>query len=268
MLWLEQLFYGLASGLAACFPISLEAHQDILGTILGFEHPQPLLHLMIDLGCLLALVVACSREWSLLHRSGGGDRAVQAAKNRMTLTMLKTALPPMLVMLVLTRWFGRQLSGLLVMSAFLIANGMLLFIPQQLPVGNRDARTLSPLASVLMGLAGGLAGFSGISCLAAMLCAALALGVSRSNALNYTYLLYIPGMLMCALFDGAALAAGMEAVSAIVILRYLLAALGAYAGSSMAIMAMRSLAVKAGFTGFAFYSWGAAMLALILYLMT
>lgn len=268
MLWLEQLFYGLASGLAACFPVSLEAHQTILGTIFGFRQPQPLLHLMIDLGCLLALVVACSREWSRLHKSGGGDRAAMAARNRMTLTMLKTALIPMLVMLVLTWWLGRQLSGLLAMSAFLVANGVLLVIPQQLPVGNRDARTLSPLSSVLMGLAGGLAGFSGISCLAAMLCAALALGVSRSNALNYTYLLYIPGMLVCVLFDCTALAAGMEAVSAFVILRYVLIAACAYAGSSIAIMAMRSLAVKAGFTSFAFYSWGAAMLALILYLMT
>ena len=268
MQWLEQLIYGLASGLAACFPVSMEAHQDILATIFGMGQPRPLLHLLIDLACLLALVMSVSQEWSRLHRAGRGDRDGRSAQNRMTLTMLKTAMLPMLVMLVLTRWYGRGLTGFMMLSAFLVLNGVLLFIPQQLPTGNRDARTLSPLGAVLMGLAGGLAGFSGISSLAAVLCVALALGVSRTNALSYSYLLYIPGMLVCVLFDCLELSGGMEALSSSVILGYVLTAAAAYAGSTAAIMAMRSLAVKAGFTNFAFYSWGAAMLALILYLMT
>lgn len=268
MIWLKQLIYGLASGLAACFPISMEAHQDILATIFGFRQRQPLLQLLIDAACLLALVVGCAGDWRRLHEARGGNREAVAAQNRMTLTMLRTALVPMLVTLVLTRWWGRQLSGLLVLCLFLVINGVVLVIPQQLRIGNRDARTLNPLAAFGLGLAGGLAGFSGLSCVAAMLCVALALGVSRTNALSYTYLLYIPGMLVWLLLDGLELAGGMETVSVMVGLRYALTVLCAYAGSSIAIMTMRSLSVKAGFTSFAFYSWGAAMLAMILYLMT
>lgn len=266
MIWLQQLIYGLVSGLAACFPVSMEAHQDILRVIFGVEQKLPLLQLLLDGACILALLVGCRRDWKRLHQYRSKDGF--GAKRKMTLRLLQTAVVPLLLVLVPTRWFGRQLSGLHILSLCLLLNGIILFIPQQLRSGNRDARTLSPLAAVALGLAGGLGGFSGISCLALMLCVALALGISRSNALSYTYFLYIPAMVVYLGYDVLELAGGMEAVSGTVMLRYALAAGACYLGCTLAMKAMRALCSRNKYTGCAFYSWGAAMLAMILFLMT
>jgi hypothetical protein len=45
-----------------------------------------------------------------------------------------------------------------------------------------------------------------------------------------------------------------------------LASLTAFVGSYLGITFIRFLAVKVGFSGFAYYSWGAALFAFILYL--
>ena len=52
------------------------------------------------------------------------------------------------------------------------------------------------------------------------------------------------------------------------LLQYILAMAAAYFGSTFAISVMRSLAVRTGYAGFAFYCWGMALISMILYLTT
>ena len=50
------------------------------------------------------------------------------------------------------------------------------------------------------------------------------------------------------------------------VFKCILSVLGAGCGSYFGIMLMRFLAVKVGFTGFAYYSWGAALFSFVMYL--
>ena len=69
-------------------------------------------------------------------------------------------------------------------------------------------------------------------------------------------------------FDAVAIFAGIEALSFIVILQYLLAMAAAFYGSTFAISVMRSLTLRTGYSGFSYYCWGMALISMILYLTT
>lgn len=61
--------------------------------------------------------------------------------------------------------------------------------------------------------------------------------------------------------------AGFAGLSMKVLLGCVLAGAASFGGSVGAILTMRYLAVKTGFSGFAFYSWGLGLFSFILYLM-
>ena len=59
---------------------------------------------------------------------------------------------------------------------------------------------------------------------------------------------------------------GVGALSFMIFVKYLFSAVVAGISAYFAILLMRFLAVNTGFAGFAYYSWGAALFAFILYL--
>ena len=61
---------------------------------------------------------------------------------------------------------------------------------------------------------------------------------------------------------------GIEAISFLVIIQYLLAMAAAYFGSTFGISIMRSMVVRAGYEIFSYYCWGMALISMILYLTT
>jgi undecaprenyl pyrophosphate phosphatase UppP len=54
----------------------------------------------------------------------------------------------------------------------------------------------------------------------------------------------------------------------VIFIQYVLSGIAAFVGSYVAIHFMRFLVVSSGFAGFAYYSWGAALFSMILYLTT
>jgi undecaprenyl pyrophosphate phosphatase UppP len=86
----------------------------------------------------------------------------------------------------------------------------------------------------------------------------------RRYILDIGLILCIPALIVLIVFDFIALfTAGGAAVG---FLTCLLALLTAFVGGYLGITFIRFLAVKVGFSGFAYYSWGAALFAFILYL--
>ena len=82
-------------------------------------------------------------------------------------------------------------------------------------------------------------------------------------------LMSIPAVALRCLFDIITMfSLGLGIASFLGFLGCLLAAIGAFCGAYLAISIMRYLTVRAGFSGFAYYSWGAALFAFILYLIT
>lgn len=271
MEWLLSILYGLVSGLGEFFPISAEAHQMMVLRILGRDHISALLRIAARAGCFAGLLLCCRRELSQLLRARKTGRSRRKSNGELqgmlTWKLLKTAAVPMLLCCLLYPRIQAQWSGLNRIALLLIFNGCLLFAPRLFRSGNKDARSVSPLDGVLLGAGAGASVLPGISRVGSVVSLASLRGAGSRFSLNFALLLSVPALALVLLLDGAAVVAGgIHMVSAVRMLQGVLCGGMACLGSCCAIMTMRFLSVKAGFSGFAYYCWGAALFAFILFM--
>lgn len=274
MNWLENIIYGFVSGLTEFLPVSGLGHRAVLLHLFGAGQRNAFQDLLIHVAVLAALVVNSSFEIQSLYRE---KRLADIPKRR------RSRQPDMKrihdIMLVkqafFSVWFGfcfYPLTGkwqeeLHMVALFLLVNGILLYIPQFVRTGNKESRHMSGLDSLLFGLGGALSVFPGVSRVAGCTTVASLRGADREHALRWTFLLSIPAIAFLLGFDLHDLVyngAGM--LGFVSLLQYTLSAITAYLGAYLAIMLMRFLSVNAGYSAFAFYSWGFALFAFILYL--
>ena len=182
------------------------------------------------------------------------------------LRFLKTALIPLLFGFVLMNWTGRVEEKLWLTAVFLVINGVLLYLPPYFPSGNKDSQTVSGLDGLFFGLGGILGVIPGISRITGLTTVGQLRGCGRSYILDMGLLLSIHALAVLCFLDIASMFATGAALSGALVFSCLLAAAAAFAASYFGIIFIRFLAVKVGFSGFAYYSWGAALFAFILYL--
>ena len=275
MEWLMSVLYGLVSGLTEFFPVSSGAHQAMLLRIFGQETAPGLLKLMTHLGCLIGLLVCCRSEFSRLRRArkqarSGSARRRQSAdvQSVLTLKMLRTAM----LLLIVGFLFSASAAGLSrrlnLIAVFLVLNGILLFVPQLFARGNKDARSVSRLDGMLLGLGSGLSVIPGFSRVGAVVSLAALRGAGNQFALHFALLLSVPALVITMGIDLLGMiTGGFGALGVQMVIRCLLSGCMAFLGSWCSILTMRFLSVKAGFSGFAYYCWGAALFSFILFMM-
>lgn len=272
---LESVIFGLFSGLSDVLPVSSQAHKAMILKIFGEKAENPVLRLLIHIAILAALYYSCSPHITRIIRQLKLSRIPKRKRKRpldiqllMEFKLLRTMLIPVLLSLLLynkTSGWGLKLN---LTAIFLLLNGIILYLPNLLPTGNKDARSMSGLEGLLMGVGASLSVLPGVSSVAGSLSVASVCGAERSFALNMTYLMHMVLTVALIAFDLAAIvAAGVSGISIMVLLGYILAAAAAFGGTYLGIRMMRVLAVNIGFSMFAYYSFGAALLSFMLYLM-
>lgn len=272
MNWLQSLLYGLISGAAEFLPVSAEAHRGLLRILFGVE-ASPLLELTIHIAVLLALVLACwpqivrlQRERHLASIPVKRRRRQPDADTLKNWRWIKTAAVPMLLTFLVCPLVRKASGSLGLMALLLTVNGILLYIPPYVPQGNKSAATVSGLDGFLTGLCGGLGVLPGVSRITGLTSAGMLRGCDRRYILDVALLLSLPALLVLILLDVFLVITAGAAITGSVLLGCLVALAAAFPTAYLSIIFLRFLAVKVGFSGFAYYSWGAAMFAFILYL--
>ena len=269
--WLESLLYGLLSGFAEFLPISSEAHRTLFLKLVG-AGDDPVFRLAVHLGALLAVIICSATYISKLNR----ERRIAAIPKRkrkrqpdlrtiLDLKVLRIATIAILLWFISYPFVWDQGQRLWILSLALVINGIILYVPQHYPSGNKDSLNLSALDSFLVGLLSGLGVFPGVSRLGGAVSAAQLRGADTKFAVDIGVLLYIPAAIALVAFDCYGIFTGGGTFH---LLYFLTAGAASFGGACCGIYLIRFLAVKSGFSGFAFYSWGAALLALMLYLAT
>lgn len=272
---LESIIFGLFSGLSDVLPVSSQAHKAMILKIFGERAENPVLRLLIHIAILAALYYSCSPHITRILRQLKLSRIPKKKRKRpldvqllMEFKLLRTMLIPVLLSLLLynkTSGWGLKLN---LTAIFLLLNGIVLYLPNLLPTGNKDARSMSGLEGLLIGIGASLSVLPGVSSVAGSLSVASVCGAERTFALNMTYLMHMVLTVALIAFDLAAVvAAGISGIGAMALLSYVLAAAAAFFGTYLGIRMMRVLAVNIGFSMFAYYSFGAALLSFVLYLM-
>lgn len=269
MNWLRAVLYGLISGFAEFLPVSSKAHQMLFAKLFGMDGHMPVLNLFVHLAALLALILYCSPTLMRLKRRTSTHRRPGARRVHSVdydYRLIKTATVPLVILLSLNL-SSIGSANLVYPAVFSIISGVLIFVSEHMRHANKDARLMTGLDGILLGISGGLSFLPGMSRNATVISYGLARGADRNHTINWALLLGIPALIVLLLCDLAAILSGSgEPVTFVIILQYILAAAAAFGGGYGGIRMLRFLAVRTDFTGFAYYSWGMALFALILYL--
>ena len=128
---------------------------------------------------------------------------------------------------------------------------------------------MTGLDGILMGILGSLSAFPGISRTGMISSYAAARGADSENISNWTFLLGIPAIVFFLCFDiFGIITVGIGNISLSAIIGFLFAGVAAFCGGYIAISAFKAILNHAGFSQFAYYSFGAAFLTFIIYLIT
>ena len=270
---LYNLIFALVSGFTEFLGVDASAHQKLFALMSGETKSDPMLLLSVHIGVLCAVILA---SWAKLRRVlrerryYGHKRRLKRQADplaQLDLRVLRTASIPLLLSVLAYGKAGELINGFLPLTLVLIANGIILIYPAFMNSGNKDGRSVSGLDAVLIGLAGALSAFPGISRMGSMLSAASARGLSRTYALDTALLLSSPVLVGLIVLDLIAIVTAFSLAGPLALLVYLICAGIAFGMGWLSIMFQRYLSFKLGGTGFAYYSWGLALFSFIFYLM-
>ena len=268
------ILYGLFSGIAEFLPISSHAHQSMLLQLCGKTSRDPMQDLLVHISVLVALLVFFRTTLSKLHtdRKSMSQRRKRGASGQKTAfesRLLRTAAVPLIIGSLAYSATVRLEGNLLVLSGFLIVNGIVLLLAEHIRHGNRDSSAMSGLDGILMGTLGALSCFPGLSRTGIITSYAVGRGADPHHAANWAVLLGIPAMIAAIVLDIIFLvSSGLGAISIDVVAVYFLSAAAAFAGSYIGMSFLRIILARSGFSGFAYYSLGAAIFSFVLYLIT
>src|SRR6266403_6311223 len=206
--FLVSFVLGIVEGLTEFLPVSSTAHLRIVEALFGFNlHDSfwKMYTIVIQLGAILALpVYFCSRILTFLAtfpRGERGDRNVLTHPLGLTLVaFVITAIPAYL----LKKQIGQNLESLSVMAWALLLGGVVMWIVDVLCRNprTRDMEEMSLPQAVWIGAVQILSAvFPGTSRSMSTIAAGQTAGLSRSAALEFSFFLSMPTMVVATGYD-------------------------------------------------------------------
>jgi len=218
-LWFAALL-GLIQGLTEFLPVSSSAHLRIAPALFGQPDPGPAFTAVIQLGTLMAVIAYFAKD--LVSLTGAMFRAPMTGEGRLPLLLAAGTVPIVIAGLALKKHIEGDLRSLYVTASVLIGFSIVMLLIDRFAAG-RD--TTKPFAAItladalLVGLAQTLALVPGVSRSGATICMALLIGLSRSDAARFSFLLSIPAIAGAGIFElkDAVKVLGADAVPALAV---------------------------------------------------
>ncbi len=205
---IQSIILGLVQGLTEFIPISSSAHLIIVPWLFGWTDPA-LTSLPFDvalhLGTLLAVLAYFAADWVRLIRAGVAslvERKVGADPDRRLAWFIIIGCIPGAIVGVLAESKVNDLfhtpgtpikpAAMIVMAIIIALLGALLLAAERMARHARKLEQLTLKDSIVIGLAQALAIFPGVSRSGSTITAGLALGLERTAAARYSFLLSAP----------------------------------------------------------------------------
>ncbi len=246
---LKAAILGVLQGLTEFLPVSSTAHLLIGSRLLGYDDPGGVFTVMIQLGSILAVMWLYREKISAVVK---GLPSSAAARRFATMIIVAT-LPSVAAGALFSKFVKSVLYGsiLVIAMAFIVGGIVILIVERTRPVPNvMDVDSLPLGRAVAMGSFQALALIPGISRSGGTIVAAMAMGVDRAAAAEFTFFLAMP--FMVAAFTHDLLEVRHDLGSA----RALEIAVGfvmAFVASALIVKPFLSYVRRSGFAPFAWY---------------
>ena len=274
--WLESVIFGLVSGFAEILPVSAKAHRVVLLNFFGSGFESGMLGLIVHLSTLAGLYLCCKNQIMRIHRETRISKIPKRRRRRqpdiktiLDFRLWKTALLPVILGIALYSQLVSFSGNLVLTAVLLVVNGIILYIPMFVSTGNKDSRTLTRLDGMLMGLGSVTSALPGMSGTGIAASAGIARGADPLYAFDMAVFMCLPVNAGLLIYDIVSIATtGIGKINFTILVTYIVIAVCVIVGIHLGVKTMRFLARRTGFSGFAYYSWGAALFIFILYLST
>jgi undecaprenyl-diphosphatase len=265
----ESILLGLVQGVAEFLPISSSGHLALLENLFHIQAPD-FFDVLLHFGTLIAV---CIFYWQdivgMVLEFFRGCRAVVVPKyrteevppaRRLVLLVIVGTLPLVLVLPVKDRieaWGGSNLF----IGVMLLITGAVLYVADRMAHGKKTEKHATLVDALIIGCAQAVATMPGISRSGATIAAGLTRGYKREFAVRYSFLLSLPAVL------GANLLSFIDVLKEGVDLSqlpvYLVGVVVAAVAGFFSLRLLNVIAKKGKFGNFAYYCWGAGVVALI-----
>lgn len=269
-----SIIYGIVSGLTEIFPVSSQANQMVMRHLFGVDQKEPIRDLLVHIAILAAIFVACRgmfikirREQVLAYRMRRNPSQVHALKGVYDMRLVRSAAPVMLAGMLVNLFFTNFYDRRPLFSLILLINGAITLVPAYMHQGNKDARSMSGIDGLMIGLAAAFSAIPGISRNGAIMFMTLIREADKQNGVTWALLLSVPAMVMLVFLDFIAMfTVGIGTITIATLGGYLLSALFAFAGAYAGVSIIRMLVSRSDYSGFAYYDFGLALFSFVLYL--
>jgi undecaprenyl-diphosphatase len=259
-LWFAILL-GAAQGLTEFLPISSTAHLRILPALLGQHDPGAAYTAVLQLGTLVAVLVYFRRALFIdMPRALFKDP--KSPRGRLPLYLIAATVPIGVAGIALEDLIVGDARSLWVVSGALIGVGIVMWIIDRKAADLRSLDELRLADAMIIGGAQMLALCPGVSRSGATICAALLLGMRRTEAASFSFLLSIPAVAGAGVFqmDDAIAELGSDAIVPLIV-GTVVAGLTGYATIAWLLRFLG----KSSLGGFAYYrvALGVLLIALL-----
>lgn len=271
MTYLTAVLLGLVQGICEFLPISSSGHLALLQHIFHIDGADMVFDVMLHVGTLLPVLWMFRRDVRYARRGilglvgMGHDRGrntPRSRENRRLGIFVLVASVPMLLSLLLRGAAQSVSERPAVVGLMLLLNGGVLYLAGRFGTREKPQKAISLLDVLLVGLAQIFAVLPGISRSGVTISVGLLRGFPRSFAVKFSFLLLIPAVL------GAAIVAVYQAATmgfdVGLLPMYAVGMAAAAVSGYFAIRLLRWITSRGGIGGFAYYCWGAGIVALLL----
>ncbi|MBQ3489202.1 MAG: undecaprenyl-diphosphate phosphatase [Clostridia bacterium] len=272
MTFWEAFFCGLIQGLTEFLPVSSSGHLSLAHTLFGMETEASHLSfdILLHLATLIVVFVVYHRDifalvpafFSMPYKllRGKFRLGILTETERMALLLVLATLP--LAGAFFVKDYSEWIAGSFrLVGTLLIANGVLLLLADRFSV-MKGKDMLSPKGAIGVGLFQLLATVPGISRSGATISGSMLFGLSRENAVKFSFLMSVPAIIGANIFN---LPEALSVSVSVQELRYYLVGMSAALISGFgAIKFLSYISAKQKFGFFAYYciALGAAVLIL------
>jgi undecaprenyl-diphosphatase len=212
---LQAVVLAVVQGLSEFLPISSSGHLILVPHFLGWADQGLAFDVAVHVGTLLAVLIYFRRQlgtmavaWvdSVLRRKHTRD-------SRLAWQILVATVPVGLVGLAFDDFIETNLRSPLFVAGTLTVFGLLMYAADRFGKGDRDEYGLSWGQALTIGVAQALALMPGTSRSGVTMTAGRMLGLTRSAAARFSFLLAVPGIAAAGAYEGLKLATSPEPVA-------------------------------------------------------
>lgn len=270
---LNALLLGIIQGVSEFLPISSSGHLSIAQNLFGLKMEgsgDMFFEVLLHLGTLVAVFVV---YWTDIRdmvleffrtigdiRRGGMPKKIPPARRLILLIIIGTL--PLLLVLPIQDFVEGLSSNTFVVGAALLVTGVLLFVSDRIRKGRKNASGATVADVLVVGVGQAVATCPGLSRSGTTIALGCLMGLERTFAVRFAFLLSIPAVLGANILKIADVAA--TGVDPALIPAYLIGVAAAAVSGYLSIRLVHLITNKGKFGAFAYYCWAMGLLTIVM----